>query len=185
MPRSPRQAIKCTGKRSDGTACSAYAINGMTVCWAHGGKLPRVKAKAAQNVTEQKARAMLARLDVVPVADPLEQLALLAGQVLAWRDVMAEQVNALSSLRYEAVGENGTGEQLRAEVALWERSLDRCERVLVNIARLDLGAKMAAISEAQFRLMEDALTVAFAEAGLDLESADRARHAFARRLRAV
>jgi predicted Kef-type K+ transport protein len=144
-----------------------------------------VRAKAAANVTEDKARAVLARLDVQPVADPLEQLALLAGQVLAWRDVMADQVNALTSIRYEAIGENGSGEQLRAEVALFERALDRCERVLVNIARLDLGAKMARISEAHMVLMERALAAALAESDMDLDAADRARHAFARHLRAV
>lgn len=185
MPRSPRQSVKCIGKRRDGSRCEAYAINGSTVCWAHGGQLPRIRAKAAANVAEGKALATLARLDVQPVADPLEQLALLAGQVLAWRDVMAEKVNALTSLRYEAVGENGTGEQLRAEVALWERALDRCERVLVNIARLDLGAKMARISEAHLGLMEHALAAALGEAGIDLDAADRARNAFARHLRAV
>src|ERR1035441_6037736 len=86
-----RQAVKCIGKRRDGSCCEAYAINGSTVCWAHGGQLPRIRAKAAANVAEGKALATLARLDVQPVADPLEQLALLAGQVLAWRDRSEER----------------------------------------------------------------------------------------------
>jgi hypothetical protein len=183
VPRTPRQAIKCIGKRKDGSSCGAYAISGTTVCWAHGGKLPRVKAKAASNVTEARARAVMARLDVEPVADVNAALSLLAGQVLAWRDVMAEQVNNLSSLRYEAFGENSSGEQLRAEVSLWERALDRCRVVLVDIAKLDLGAKMAAIDEAKLALMDRALTAALDESGLDLATADKTRHAFARHLR--
>jgi hypothetical protein len=180
-----RQAVKCIGKRRDGTSCSAYAINGGSVCWAHGGQLPRVKAKAQANLTEDKARALLARIDVAPVTDPLTALAEVTGQVMAWKDVMAEKVNALSSLRYEAMGENGTGEQLRAEVALWERALDRCEKFLVSMARLRIDDRLARITEQQAKLIETAVVAALTEAGLDLETREQARRSVGAHLRAV
>lgn len=56
---------------------------------------------------------------VDPVADLLAELSRLAGQVLAWGDQIAELVNGLGEIRYTATGA-GT-EQLRAEVALFER----------------------------------------------------------------
>lgn len=132
--------------------------------------------------TVNRAYAELAQLDVLPVGDPLEQLAILAGQVLAWRDSMADRINALGSLRYESAE---GGEQLRAEVSLWERALDRCERVLTAMARLNIGERMAKVSEAQLELMEKALRYALDDAGLGLEEQDRAANVFTRHLRAA
>jgi hypothetical protein len=176
-----RQAVRCLGKRRDGSACGAYAINGGTRCWAHGGQLPGVRARAAQNITEQKAAATLARLDVAPVGDPLTALAEVAGQAVAWKNVMADRLNELTSLRYEG---HGTGEQLRAEVALWERALDRCEKFLVSMARLNIDDRLAKVTEAQAAMIEQALKAGLAEAGLeDLETQDRAARAVARHLR--
>jgi hypothetical protein len=181
MP-SKRQAVRCTGKRRNGSPCAAYAINGSTVCWAHGGNLPRVKAKAAVSLAQEQARAELAALDVEPVGDPLRQLALLAGQAVAWKDTMAERVNMLAGLRYEGAG---AGEQLRAEVALWERALDRCGKFLVSMARLRIDDRLAKVTEAQADLIERAVTAALASEGLDLAAQDRARHVVSRHLRAV
>jgi len=181
MPRK-RQALRCSEPRHDGTPCKGYAIIGATVCAAHGGRLPRVKAAAAASVVERRVAAELARLDVEPVDDPLAALAILAGQILAWRDAMADRVAALTSLRYEGIG---AGEQLRAEVALWERALDRAERVLVAMARLNIDERLARISERQVAIMERAVRATLAEMGLDLEAQDDAARKLGRHLRAV
>ena len=170
----------CTSNRKDGRPCAGPAVTGADKCRMHLGKKARPVIDEAR--AERNARAALAALDVQPVSDPLRELALLAGQVVAWKDAIAEQVNTLTGLRYEG---NGAGEQLRAEVALWERALDRCRAVLVDIARLDLGAKMAAITEAQAALVEKAVMAALADAGLDLEATERARRVIGRHLRAV
>lgn len=180
-----RQARKCSGTRTNGEPCGAYAITGGTVCSAHGGQLPRVKAKAAADAAERRAMAEIARLDVQPVGDPLNQLAILAAQVLAWRDSMAGKVNELTSLRYESYNDTGSSEQLRAEVALWERALDRCERVLTAMARLNIDERLAKISEHQAQRIEQALRLALTDLGLDLEDQDRAARNVGRHLRAV
>ena len=52
-----RQRQKCTARRTDGEPCKAWAIDGGTVCVAHGGAAPQVKARAAARVTERKAEA--------------------------------------------------------------------------------------------------------------------------------
>jgi hypothetical protein len=96
---------------------------------------------------EAVVRRTLAQLDVDAVADPLTELSKLAGQVVSWKDALAEQVNALTQLRYEASGA-GT-EQLRAEVALWERVLDRYAAVLGMIVKLGLDERMVVIQQTQ------------------------------------
>lgn len=155
---------KCTGRSSrTGGPCQAYPVRGATVCVAHGGKAPQVKAKAKQRVAEQQARAELARLNLAPVDDPLTALAGVTAEVLAWKDNLAAKVNELTSLRYKTEG----GEQLRAEVALWERALDRCERFLTAMARLNIDERLAAIAEAQAQAVMDAIRIGLEAAGVD------------------
>jgi len=50
-----RQALKCSAHRSDGNACGAWAIVGGTVCTAHGGSAPEVRAAARRRVAEAQA----------------------------------------------------------------------------------------------------------------------------------
>ena len=104
-----------------------------------------------------KGRMELARLNLPPVADPLSQLAAVTAEVLAWKDAWAARVNDLTSVRYEGTG---AGEQLRAEIAVWERALDRCERFLVAMARLNIDERLTAISEAQAAAVIEAIGVA-------------------------
>lgn len=147
---------KCSSRRTDGQPCGNWPIKGGTVCGSHGGKAPQVKAKARERIAEQQARAELARLNLPPVDDPLSMLASVAAEVVAWKDAMAVKVNALTSLRYGTEG----GEQLRAEVALWERALDRCERFLTAMARLNIDERLAAISEARAEMIITMLAAA-------------------------
>jgi hypothetical protein len=147
-------------------------------CKLHGGNAPSGRIAGA----EQQARAELARLNVPPVENPLAELAKIAGQVVAWKDMLAEKVNALSSLRYETeVG----GEQLRAEVALWERALDRCEKFLSAMARMNIEERMARVTEKQTAMVQEALFAALGEMGLTPEQQRDAQVRLGRHLRAV
>lgn len=92
-------------------------------------------------------------------------------------------MNELTLIRYEAMGA-GT-EQLRAEVALFERALDRCIAVLGMIAKLDIDSRFVRISERQADVVVRALEAGLAAAGVDGEQVQRARHAVARELRIV
>jgi hypothetical protein len=131
----------------------------------HGGRT----AKARERAAVEEARKQLARLDLPPVEDPLSELARVCAQVIAWKDSMAAKVNDLNSLRYEG---EGSGEQLRAEVALWERALDRCERFLTAMARLDIDDRLTKISEARAEMMLTVFTIALERAGVDGEQAE-------------
>lgn len=176
---------RCAGHRSTGDPCGRWPTHGTTVCAKHGAQLPRVRARAAAaEVEAQAARAVVGLSDAAPVTDVLGELAKLAGEVLAWKRVCAARLESLGdAIRYTADGA-GT-EQLRAEVAVFERSLDRCERVLSAIARLDIDSRLARISEQQAAVIARAVEVALAAAGVAGEPADRGRAAAARELRAA
>jgi hypothetical protein len=148
-------------------------------CRKHLGNSPTVARAAERERVEHEVRAELARLDVVPVDNPLEELQKLAGRVLAWEKVIGGLVNGLSAIRYES--EHG-GEQLRAEVALLERAMDRCERVLVAMARLNVDERLVRVSEKQAAQVVDVLKGALDDLGID-RNEEEVRTVMARRLR--
>lgn len=160
----------CRGTNRRGAPCGNPAGKGTDHlgtgnCKHHGGSTPNGRASALN----EQARVTLARLDLPPVEDPLSELARVCAQVLGWKDMLAAKVNALSSLRYE--NEAG-GEQLRAEVALWERALDRCERFLTAMARLDIDERLAKISEQRAEIIISVFTAALERAGIEGEQFD-------------
>ena len=182
-----RGGPKCGGKLHgrDGT-CTLPAgwgtdHKGYGRCRKHLGNAPTVARAAERERLEAEVRAELARLDVTPVGNPLEELQKLAGRVLAWEKAIGELVNRLSGIRYES--EHG-GEQLRAEVALLERAMDRCERVLVAMARLNIDERLARVTERQAALVTDVIKGALDDLGID-RSGEEVRKVMARRLRLV
>lgn len=175
------QKRKCQGRRTNGEPCGNWPMRGALVCRKHGAGAPQVRAAAARRVAEDEARRGLARLDAPSVEDPLTELSKLAGQVVAWKDALAAKVNELTAVRYEAMGA-GT-EQLRAEVALFERALDRCAAVLGLIAKLGIDDRLAAISERQADAVVRAVDAAIASAGIAGPAAVQARQVAARELR--
>jgi hypothetical protein len=170
---------RCTGtSKQSGERCKRPPAKGLDKCSIHAG-LSKAKRKVA--AAESRLRQDLARLDVAPVDNPLEEIARVAAQVLWFKDRVAERVNELTSIRYSTDG----GEQLRAEVALFERSLDRCEKFLTAMARLNIDERLARISEQQADLVTFAVTAALEELGLSPDQQTEARRHVARHLRAV
>lgn len=152
-------------------------------CRLHGGNTRNQRAAARAQQAEQQARAALAALDVTPIDNPFTALSRLAGQAVAWQETIAGIVNQLGDrLRYE--GAAGS-EQLRAEIALYERAMDRCAQVLGTIARLNIEDRMARVSERQAEIVVAAIEAALASAGVTGHDADEARKVAARHLRAV
>lgn len=151
-------------------------------CRLHGGSTRSVSKGAHRVLLERQASEQLARLDVAPIDDPLTELSRLAGQVVAWRDALAAKVNELTSVRYE---NSHGGEQLRAEVALFERAMDRCVNVLTAIARLDIDNRLMRISEAQAALVVQAIRNTFAAIALTPEQQAKVNPVIARELRAL
>lgn len=140
---------KCRGHRTDGSPCDAYPVHGAVVCVAHGARAPQVKEAAARRLAtaavQADAAALLAAEGVGPIGDPYDSLERLATEVMAVKRAAAARVNALgSAIRYTS----GQGaEQLRAEVALYERSLDRAVKILETLSKLGLDERRVQVQE--------------------------------------
>lgn len=180
--RTPK--VACKGHTKDGHPCRKAAWAGQQVCGTHGAKTPQAKRKAQERIAEGKAREVLARLDVAPVTNALEELQRVAGQVVAFKDVCARVVNKLrdTDLRYSSAAQL---EQIRGEVQLWERSLDRAVTALTGLARVQVDERLTAIRERDRDDIARAVTAALTDLGLGAEDANKARVAFARHLRLI
>lgn len=179
------ESRKCAARsKQSGNRCRRWATKGSTVCKMHGSAAPQVAAKAEERVTEDVARRTFGRLSEVaqPVGNPFAALSTLAGEVMAWKDFIAGRIAELDRLRYEGLG---SGEQLNAEVALFERALDRCVVTMTAIAKLNLDEKAIRVSEAQVSLVEKALTASLTDVGLSGDEQRRVGARLAHHLRLV
>lgn len=166
-------------RAEDKHPCRLPPINGSGRCRFHGGASPTVKAKARRQQVEGELRELAGKLAAPAVDNPLEALSMLAGEVTAWKDFLAEKLLALSTLRY--TGEHA--EQIRGEVVLYERALDRTVSVLTSIARLNVDERLAAIGERQAAMLEGALDAALDALGVSVEDKQRAWEGAAAHLR--
>ena len=177
---------RCGGPRKHGAGpCTQWAGWGTSHagtgrCKLHGGSTPSHEAAGTERLLRRQAAEQLAQLDVPAVADPLTALSELAGQVVAWKNALAKQVNDLTRLRYQ---DDKGGEQLRSEVALWERALDRCNTVLATMAKLNIDERLARISERQADAVLRAIDAALDAAGVPAGERAEPKKAAARLLR--
>jgi hypothetical protein len=174
---------KCGGTNRQGGPCGNPAGKntdhfGSGNCANHGGATPTGRIAALN----EQAQRLLYRHDAGPVTDPLEALQRLAGRALAIEETFGQLVNDLTEIRYDS---EGGGEQLRAEVAVLERAMDRCGKLLVDIARLNIDERLARVTERQAEQVSAALSAVLGEMGLTVDQQREARTGVARHLRAV
>lgn len=179
------QPVKCSAHARSGALCKNYARPGTTVCTFHGAAAPQVQNAADRRVMEGKVeRRMLAdlgRREVLPVEDPLRALQELAGEALLWKNLLAEHVAKLKSPRYR----NQFGEQLRAEVVVYERAMDRAGELLAKIARLNIDERLAAIDAAKKLMVIRAIEASLASAGISGPALAEAKKVAGRHLRVI
>jgi hypothetical protein len=166
--RRCRARAKTTGER-----CRKAALKDMVVCRSHGGAAGQSRAAAARRRAEKQAAAVLtARGQVVPIYEPLETLAEVAGEVVALKDYLRNQVDALNGvLTYsyasgEIAGLGQSREDVRAVVAAYERALDRAARVLAVMAKLDLTGQLLPLRTRKAELIIAAIDAGLATATL-------------------
>jgi hypothetical protein len=139
----------CVGHSRDGSgrACANPPKSGHDVCWTHGAGSPQAQAAAERRIAtaaiQADTAALLASEGLDGVADPIAEIGRLATEALALKRAAGARVNALEEIRYtgglqrDERGELvGTGtEQVRAEVVIYERALDRSMRFLEIVAK--------------------------------------------------
>ncbi len=187
VSHGPTDTPLCVGTTKRGP-CQNNPIRGATVCRTHGGAIGRVKAAAGRRYAEQqideRVRGTLAKLldTGAMIEDPLTELSKLATEAVLWKDIMAQQVAELGEYRYE----DGRGaEQLRSEIALFERALDRCNSILVGIAKLGIDERLAAIQEKQVERILAAIDAALRFVNVTADQLEPAREVAARHLRST
>ncbi|MEV8615889.1 hypothetical protein AB0383_49755 [Amycolatopsis sp. NPDC051373] len=148
---------KGTSKRT-GERCRRSPIPGGLVCHFHGGGAPQVRQAAAVNLAEHDARRVWAATDHPPVDNPLEELQLLAGEVVGWKELMRNRIAELQSIGYKGM----TSEQIRAEVQLYTSAVDQLGRLLTSIGRLAIDERLAVVSATQAAMVAAAIDAALA-----------------------
>jgi hypothetical protein len=161
----------CIGHHKvDGLPCQGYPVTGQTVCRMHGGSSPQAKKKASERLELQKveadAKALLAHRGLAGITDPLNELARTAAEVIAFKDALAARVNSLSDIRYRDAKD---AEQLRAEVALYERALDRTGKFLEVLVRAGFEQRITRLREEHGALIVQVLQRVFAALDLTVE----------------
>jgi hypothetical protein len=136
------EEARCTAhSKQTGERCRKRRRPGLTVCFYHGGKAPLADVKVRETLAIRGMDAL--RDPVRPVTDPLGDLLSVAARATRLMEVLEEQTSALKAMRYTA----GAGEQTRAELLAYERSLDRCARILADIVKLGIDERMARVDE--------------------------------------
>lgn len=168
------QRSECVSPRKNGRGqCHGSLVGDGDKCRMHLGR--KAQPVMAEAKLREQAAAELARFDPSPVSDPLAELAKLAGQAIAWKEVMGERINQLDRIRYQ--DSRGT-EQLRSEILLFERAIDRCATILTSMARLNIDDRMTGVRERTADMLTAALNAALTACGMDLETQIRAKDVF-------
>lgn len=169
-------------------ACHYYAVTGTNppMCKNHGANVGSYQSgMAALRVinggAEQRATEIIAEhgteLDTAqPVQDPYAELMQLAGEMRAWKNMLRQRVQLLKPAQYRYPGR--TGEQVRAEIVLYERAMERLGTMLISIAKLNLDARLVGIRQQSLDMLDRALTLAFTKAGVPPEKMEAARDTF-------
>lgn len=148
--------MQCTAKsKQSGQQCKRNAAPGQTKCAMHGAKAPQAVAAAQRRQAEAEATAwMLKHLkDATPMAhlgEVYDELLAVAGTARTMRLVIQQRVSELAGTGYEGA----TGEQVKADVMLLERALDRSAKVMELIARLDIDERKQRLEDAEVDLLE-------------------------------
>jgi hypothetical protein len=142
-----------------------------------------VRKAAAHNVAEQAVRKTAAALlkDSGPVTDPLHQLQLLAGRVLAWEAALSDRVD-MDRLRYSS--DIGT-EQMRAEVALLTQAMRETRETLGTIAKLNIDERLIAIEQGKADMVFRALQAGLVAVGIIGPAQTQAMQAAGKELRLI
>jgi Potential DNA-binding domain len=190
---------RCRTRFGEADACRFYAVTGTEppACKNHGANPGSVTSREAGarvislRITTAEAEQLVSNWERItsapPVTQPLEVLQQIAGEALVFKDIIGQQLFALKAEQWRYRGR--AGEQVRAEIIVFERAVDRVATICTNLHKLDLAAQKlklnereVAVSERQIAIMERAFNVALQASGATLEGQEEARKVLKREL---
>lgn len=198
--RCGRVHEKCKAHNQSGGPCGRSPATDQEVCRYHGGNAPQARQAAATRQVERRARKALAQVwanrEDVPVVDALEELARVAGEVVAFKDMLRHEVEQLngaitqewSDKTVELMTPEGMRqfavikEDMRAVVLAYERAQERAAKVLANIVKLDLAGRLLALRTEQAAALEQAIRAGLADVDMAVEVRRAAEAAISDRL---
>jgi hypothetical protein len=153
--RDEQGAILCTARaKSTGGLCGKKALLGTNPprCRIHCGRRPA--AIRAEYEVARRAERIYDEYQLDQNGNVLDQLLAVKDQILRWNKVCERLVGELTEIRYKS---RSQGEQLRAEIALFERSQDRAARILTDLVKLGIEARIARINHTHTEQLADML----------------------------
>jgi len=167
----------CTHVNSRGKKCTTRVVEGYPLCYSHLNR-----ASIEEIALVRNKDLAFDKITGPVISNPLEELASLVSEVVLYKDYCAEQV---AKLRGEHRYEGRAGEQLRAEVALYERSLDRVGKLLIEWSRLNIDERLMRIEEAKATAIIEVIRRSLLSAELTDEQRKTAEDTAIRELRAL
>lgn len=174
-------ARKCVHGHGSDRPCNAYPVKGATVCAAHGGMAPQVRAKAAV-----RAELQSWGLDA-PTVDPGETLLRLVSQAAARAQRYADELELLVAespelrdalvaetwIPTENAGSYKAGEYIRGLVVLEAQERERCASWAAKAIAAGLAERTVRLAERQGALIAEVLRAVMADPELGLTSEQR------------
>jgi hypothetical protein len=112
----------------------------------------------------------------------LERMVEAIDRVLEFERIIEQKVAHLDPDDWRYTDRKGS-EQLRSEVELYERAMDRTARVLGQVSKMAINEKMVSLGKAQTELMVRILMGTISDLGLDLAQMKAAQQYLLDRLR--
>lgn len=190
---------KCTGRRSNGEACSKWPMKGQTVCRNHGGASPQAKAAAERRLQAIGAEQAIVTFGLPREVDPrdalLEEVYRSAGVV----DFLREQVQKLESdqvvwgkaeeVEKQAGEFPGVDTTHKAAVNVWVELYARERKHLVDVCKAAIAAgleeRRVRLAEQQGAMLASVIKNILGDLDLTAEQQARVGTVVPRHLRAV
>lgn len=134
---------------------------------------------------KRRTERQLLRQGYPTIDSAIDELEKIAAEAIVFKNICQERINKLLEAEQSFGYEGRAGEQLRSEVAVYERALDRCNKVLVDHVRLDIAGRKQKLDEQQAVLLVGVIKAVLGQLGLSRDQKKLAGEVVPRELRAI
>lgn len=182
------EAEGITGLRRCGR-CTYLAVEGTNppTCPEHSTQQTRraapgfIEADMADRMTQILAEHGDHLLNPPSIGSPLDALMQIADEMGALRDILRAKIATMpmDQWRYRS---DRVGEQMRTELYLYERAIERLAKLLVSVAKLHIAEHRLELEKETVELLLTKLALALEDSGADLVGQQRAKDRLSREL---